>query len=107
MIPALELGHPGLNYSQETMTWIVFLLAKNGDLAAAVELLEHDPDAHLVLASMMEVKEWGHGSGSNPEESYRIPEEYSFKHPCWEALWGYLPDDLTERVNLYFEELGP
>ena len=81
-------------------------LAKAGHISACLEILHHCPDAHLALANHMTVDSWGWGSGPNPNHSSRVPEEYRFEYPWWEAIWEYVPDDLSQRVNEFFEEEG-
>ena len=103
-----ETPYPSTSYSHETMAWAIFVLAKSGEIAAAVEILHLDPRSCELMASKMSVAKWEHGCPMDPNgKPSKVPDEYSFEHPCWQALWDYLPDDIQEKVNMHFEELGP
>ena len=103
--------------SQCTKTWGIALgkLAENGDIAAAVNLIvDRTTDARLALPDFIKPSAWedaefptgGHGDDIT-YSSGRVPSEYEFENSAWEALWGYLPDEVQEWLCTYWEEQGP
>lgn len=94
-----------------TMRHVLEKLVQAGHIGSALIFMAPGSWACEVLKGEMDVEEWESveepcgGFGDRiTYSSGRVPTEYEFSHPCWQALYDYCPEAVQEWISTAFQE---